>query len=142
VVRMRITALVLGLLFAAGCSTDANKKLDAIADRACKCTDFECAMKINEDLEAWSKAAEGKADVETAQKTFAKIMSCVTKAQLGAKAGKAMDRMMDGAGEVMDKAGKAVDKAVDKAGEAVDKAGGAVDKAGEAAEKADQAVDK
>ena len=116
---MRISVLVLTTLFALGCSSDANKKLDEIADRACACKEAECAKKVSEDLQAWAKNAEGKrGDNEAAQKSMGKIMGCITKARLGGKADKAMD-----------KADKAAEEAKEQAGDAKDKADKAVDEA-------------
>lgn len=90
---MRASALLLGALFALGCSSTANKKLDEIADRACTCQDAECAKKIGEDLAAWGKQYNGaKGDQEQADKAYERLMGCLNKVG-GAK--KAMERAFD-----------------------------------------------
>lgn len=117
---MRISALLLGslLFLGIGCSSDANKKLDDIADRACACKDATCAKKVSEDLQAWAKDAEGKrGDTEAAKKSIGRIMTCISKAKIGG----AMDKADKAADEVKDKANEAKEEVKDKAEEAKDK---------------------
>jgi hypothetical protein len=90
---MRASAVLLGALFALGCSRTANKKLDEIADRACACQDAECARKIGEDLAAWGKQYTGaEGDQEQAAKSYERLLGCLNKVG-GAK--KAMERAFD-----------------------------------------------
>jgi hypothetical protein len=138
---MRISALLLGCLLAAGCSSAANKKLDELADRACACTDAPCAEKVEADLREFVKS-DPKGNEDQAKKSLARLMTCVAKAKVGVAGGKAMEKMMEKAMEAGGKAMEAGGKAVDKAGEAADKAGEAADKAGEAADKAGEAAGK
>jgi hypothetical protein len=90
---MRISALLLGMLFAVGCSSSANKKLDEFADRACACTDEACAKKVEDDFQKWlSDNKDATGDEEKAKKSATRMMSCIMKAKLG-KMGEKMDKM-------------------------------------------------
>lgn len=111
---MRISALILGSLFALGCSSSANKKLDEFADKACACKDADCAKKVEEDFSKWLEAnKDATGNEEEAKKSATRMMTCIMKAKLG-KAGDAMDKGMDKVKEGMDKAKEGADKAVDK----------------------------
>ena len=104
---MRISALILGALLAAGCSSAANKKLDEFADRACACTDADCGQKVMKDFLAWAKDNENARGSESAaEKSLKRMQDCITK--LTTK------MMKDPAG------GKADDKAADKAADKPD----------------------
>jgi hypothetical protein len=90
---MRTSSLLLGALFLVGCSREVNKKLDAIADRACTCADAECVKKIKGDLEVLAKEHQGKlGDKEAAQKSINRIRSCLMKVP-GVTGAQAVDGM-------------------------------------------------
>ena len=90
---MRFSALLLGTLFAIGCSSSANKKLDEFADRACACTDAECAKKVEDDFQKWlSDNKDATGDEDKAKKSATRMMSCLMKVKLG-KAGEKMEKM-------------------------------------------------
>jgi len=103
------------MLFAAGCSSSANKKLDEFADRACACSDEACAKRVEDDFQKWladNKDATG--DEEKAKKSATRMMGCIMKARLG-KMGEKMEKMDKEKGEKMDKAEeKAADKPADE----------------------------
>ena len=80
--RMRTSALLLGMLVLAGCKSEANRKLDAITDRACACKDAACADKVQEDLKAFAKEHEGKpGDNEAAKKSIVRALGCLAQAR-------------------------------------------------------------
>jgi phage shock protein A len=110
---MRISAFILGTLFICGCSSEANKKLDEFADRACACKDAECAKKVEEDFTKWlSSNTDAKGDEDKAKKSAARMATCIAKARMG--------KAMEGAEKAMEKAKEAVDKAADTAKEATE----------------------
>jgi hypothetical protein len=124
---MRISAFILGTLFIFGCSSEANKKLDEFADRACACKDAECAKKVQEEFTKWiSDNKEAKGDEDKAAKSFARMSTCVAKARLGKAGEKAMEKAMENMGTAKE--------AVERAKEAVDTAKEATDTAKEAAD--------
>lgn len=89
---MRISALLLGTLFALGCSSSANKKLDEFADRACACKDADCAKKVEDDFQKWlSDNKDATGDEEKAKTSATRMMSCLMKVKLG-NAGDKMDK--------------------------------------------------
>jgi hypothetical protein len=105
---MRISALILGTLFAVGCSSAANKKLDEFADRACACTDADCGQKVMKDFLAWAKDNENARGSESAaEKSLKRMQDCIAKLST---------KSMDKAGGKMDDkpADKMDDKAADK----------------------------
>jgi hypothetical protein len=114
VVRMRITALLLATLLAAGCKSEANKKFDALADKACECQDAECALKVALELAALAKESEGKpGDNEAALKSIGRAQDCIVKAK---KLDKGVKQGVEKLKEAAEKA-KAGDKADEKAGD-------------------------
>ena len=91
---MRISALILGTLFAVGCSSEANKKLDEFADRACKCADAECGQKVMQDFLTWAKDNENARGSESAaEKSLKRMQECITK--LSTKGMKPADKADD-----------------------------------------------
>lgn len=73
------------LAFALGCH-DASKDLEAMAKRACSCTDKACAEAVIDDFAAFAtkhKAAKG--DEDRAAKAAETMIRCALKA--GAEAG-------------------------------------------------------
>jgi hypothetical protein len=77
---MRISALILGTLFAVGCSSAANKKLDEFADRACACKDAECGQAVMKDFLAWAKDNENaRGDESKAEASMKRMQDCITK---------------------------------------------------------------
>jgi hypothetical protein len=88
---MRISALVLGslLVLGLGCS-NANKKIDEFADKACECTDAECGAKVMKDFLAWAQEnKDARGDEEQAKKSFARMQGCISKLKAGKKLEKA-----------------------------------------------------
>lgn len=83
---MRISALLLGALFAVGCSS-ANKDIEKFADRACECKDVECGKKVMEDFLGWAKEnKDARGDEDAAKKSFEKMTTCISKLRADAKA--------------------------------------------------------
>lgn len=109
---MRIAVgLALGALVAAGCSRPANQKLEELADRACACKDLDCARKIGDDYAAWRKQYEGSpGDQAQAERSAARMMSCLMKVS--------GDRTIDKAIDKMDRSGKGSAKPAEGAGAA------------------------
>jgi hypothetical protein len=99
---MRISALVLGsLLFLGfGCS-NANKKIDEFADKACACTDAECGAQVMKDFLAWAQEnKDARGDEEQAKKSFSRMQGCISKLKVGKK----MDEKADGDKKMDEKA--------------------------------------
>jgi hypothetical protein len=106
---MRISALILGTLFAVGCSSAANKKLDEFADRACACKDAKCGQEVMGDFLKWAQEnKDARGDEGKAEKSMKKMQDCIAKLTT-----KGMDKAMD---KAMDKPAddKAMDKPADK----------------------------
>lgn len=106
---MRISALILGMLFVVGCSSEANKKLDEFANRACACKDAKCGQEVMGDFLKWAQEnKDARGDEGKAEKSMKKMQDCIAK--LTAKTmEKAMDKAMDKAADK-----PADDKAADK----------------------------
>ena len=102
-------------MFALGCSSSANKKLDEFADRACACKDADCAKKVEDDFSKWIEAnKDATGNEEEAKKSATRMMTCVMKAKLGKAGADAMDKAKEGADKAKEGAEKAVDKVEEK----------------------------
>lgn len=63
-----------------GCR-DVSKDIEALADRACACTDKVCAEKVVDDLVTFAKTHKNaKGDEDRAAKAAAKMMKCAVAA--------------------------------------------------------------
>jgi hypothetical protein len=92
---MRISALILGTLFAVGCSSAANKKLDEFADRACACKDAKCGQEVMGDFLKWAQEnKDARGDEGKAEKSMKKMQDCIAKLT-ASKMDKAMDKPAD-----------------------------------------------
>jgi hypothetical protein len=68
------------ILFVLGCH-DASKDIQALADRACACTDKTCGDKVVDDFVTWAKAnKEARGDSDKAAKAFNALVDCAVKA--------------------------------------------------------------
>ncbi|MBL9014620.1 MAG: hypothetical protein JNL83_10615 [Myxococcales bacterium] len=78
--RIMFSLLFLGL-FATGCKKDVTKDIEALADRACACTDAACAEKVVDDLLALAdKNRKARGDEDRAQKAARRLGECTIKA--------------------------------------------------------------
>ena len=91
--RIAILVTFLGLSLSA-CKKDVTADIEALADRACKCTDAACADKVIADLVTLAKNnKDAGGDKERAGKAAQKMMECAMKA--GADPSKLMDSLKD-----------------------------------------------
>ncbi|MEZ4367926.1 MAG: hypothetical protein R2939_16845 [Kofleriaceae bacterium] len=75
-------AATLGLTSSA-CSKDVTDDLGKFADRACACTDAECARTVVKDLVTFAKAnSSGKGDEKKAGEHAKRLGQCAVKAGL------------------------------------------------------------
>jgi len=74
---MKIILLSLVCVFGLGCS-DASKKLEGLADRACACKDKACADKVIDDLVSFMKENKNaRGDEEKAKAAGQRLGQCV-----------------------------------------------------------------
>jgi hypothetical protein len=73
--------IVLGCLAGTACSKDITADIEALAERACKCTDAACADKVVDELVTLAeKNKSARGDEERAAKAAQKLGMCVVKA--------------------------------------------------------------
>ncbi len=74
---MKTILLSLVCVFGLGC-TDASKKLDELADRACACKDKACADKVIDDLVSFMKDNKNaRGDEDKAKAAGQRLGQCV-----------------------------------------------------------------
>lgn len=74
---MKTLLLSLACVLSFGCS-DATKKLEGLADRACACKDKACADKVVDDLVAFMKDnKDARGDQEKAKAAGQRLGQCV-----------------------------------------------------------------
>jgi hypothetical protein len=78
---MKRAFLLLAFLGVAGCGKDITKDMEALADKACACTDKDCATKVLDDLvKLGSDNSNARGDQEKLAKAAQKFGECVVKA--------------------------------------------------------------
>lgn len=77
---MKLLPVVVAVAFALGCR-DASKDLEALADRACACSDNACTEVVIDDFVDFAKKNKSaKGDEDRAAKAAEKMMRCAIKA--------------------------------------------------------------
>lgn len=72
-------AVIVGFVVSPGCK-DVAADVEALAERACKCTDAACAEKVIDDLVAFAaKHKTPRGNQERAEKAAQKLGACVVK---------------------------------------------------------------
>ncbi len=72
--------LLLAVVFVLGCS-DASKKIEELADRACACKDKACADKVIDDLVSFAKDNKNaRGDEKKAAEQAQRMATCAIKA--------------------------------------------------------------
>ncbi|HEY4242573.1 MAG TPA: hypothetical protein VGM88_22295 [Kofleriaceae bacterium] len=72
--------IMLACMFVMGCS-DASKKIEELADRACACKDKACADKVIDDLVDFAKNnKDARGDSKKAAEAAQRLATCAMKA--------------------------------------------------------------